>query len=192
MRALTKLVPILGLLCTVTVIHADSGTHGTANGAASGDPPQRTVKMSAADMEAGSLKIEAQLQGDMRSAMHLKETARKQKDVIKLGCVNDRLIQIKAQSNIADMQNQELHVALDKGAPETSSLYDQLAQTGEGVRRLREEASTCVGEPELTKLIDGTEVSSPNIVDDPTADNPFQNPVGGVDIEPPGFASPFF
>jgi hypothetical protein len=191
MRALTKLVPIVGLLCTVTVIHADSGTRGASNEAAAGEPAPRSARMSPADMEAGSLKIEAQLQGDMRSAMHLKETARKQKDVIKLSCVNDRLVQIKAQSNIADMQNQELHVALDKGAPETSTLYDQLALTGEGVRRLREEASTCVGEPELTKLADGSEVSSPDIVDDPTSDNPFQNPVG-VDIEPPGYASPYY
>ena len=188
MRAFTKLVPILVLLGAGTVIHADSG----APSGGTPPPAKKPLVLTAAEMDSGSAKILAGLEDDTRTVLHLKEAARKMKDVIKLSCVNDRLMQIKAQRNIADTQNQELHTALEKGAVDAQPAYAQLLATSEGVHQLRDEANACVGEPELVKQENGgVEVHHPDLPDDPTAQNPYQD-LQVVDVEPPGYASPFF
>ncbi len=191
MRALTKIVAMLVVVGAVAVIHADSDppVAGAGSGS-SASVAKKTIVLSPAEMETGAKKFEEQLQSDMRTVLHLKEAVRKAKDVIKLNCVNDRLVQIMAQRNIADSQNAELQAALGKGAPESQALYGSLQGTAEGVRHLREEASACVGEPELFKQ-EGVEVTHPDIPDDPITDNPFDD-APDVSVEPPGYASPFF
>ncbi len=194
MRALTKIVTTLALVGAVAVIHADSDPPVTGSGSGSGSSAtatNKTVVLSPAEMEAGAKKFEEQLQGDMRTVLHLKEAVRKAKDVIKLNCVNDRLVQINAQRNIADTQNADLQIALGKGALEAQALYGALQGSAEGVRRLREEASACVGEPEMFKQESGVEVTHPDIPDDPIGDNPFVDPPD-VSVEPPGYASPYY
>ena len=54
------------------------------------------------------------------------------------------------------------------------------------MKALREQANSCIGEPELFKQESGVEVTHPEIVDDPT--NGINVEPG---IEPPGYASPY-
>ncbi|HWO19087.1 MAG TPA: hypothetical protein VNO30_09925 [Kofleriaceae bacterium] len=137
--------------------------------------------------EAGTL--EGQIKADARHVLHLQEKARQAKDVIKLGCINDKLVQLKAQVNIFDTVHASLRAGLDAGstAEDKQSTYAEVTATAGSIKSLRVEADVCVGEPELFKQESSSEVKRPDIVDDPGASNPFT----GVRFEAPAYASPF-
>ena len=181
MRSLTKYAPILAIFCTVTAIAAPDQT--TPPPAA--NPPAAPPTMSLADMNVKSAAIQAQLEEDTQHVLHLKDIAKKKQDVIKLNCVNDRLVQINAQRNIADEANTQLQTALSKNSDDRQQLFEQLQGIGENVKRLREQANGCIGDQELFKQESGVEVHHPDLPDDPTT-TPF-----GVEVEAPGYASPF-
>jgi hypothetical protein len=148
---------------------------------------EQQAKLSPAEMQQQSRDYEEQNRGHLRHVEQLRMTARKQKDVIKLNCVNDKYLQIKALLNIVDGANVNLEVAI-MGKDDEARYHEftKITISSEKVRVLRDEADGCVGE-ELTYLGDTVvEVNQPNIPDDPTRDDPFDDP-----IEPPGYASPF-
>lgn len=148
--------------------------------------PAEPPRLSVGDMRTRSLTLAKQITDDHRSVLHLRELAKKQKDVIKLTCVNDRLVQVKAQQNLADNQNDQLQDALGRETDERYSLFLQFSTTAEAIKRLREEATACVGEPELYKQESGgTAVDHPVLPDDPTV-NPFV-----PELEPPAYATPY-
>jgi len=179
MRAFAKFVAIVAVLGPIGVLAAD-------------DAPTKSIAVSAVVMQENVDRISAQLAEDARAVIHLRDAARKLKDVIKLNCVNDRLIQVNAQRNIADGQARDIQAALGTQA-DAQGIYVQLQATATNVQRLRDEAKACVGEPEMFKQESGVEVNNPDIPDDPTTDNPFDPAAGGTDeVEPPGFASPFY
>jgi hypothetical protein len=97
-------------------------------------------------------------------------------------------VQLKAQMNIADGQNDQLQASLANGSDDRQTLFTQLSATGEAVKRLREDAAACIGEPELYKQEAGLSFTHPDLPDDPT-NPPEAN--GGEMPEPPGYASPF-
>ena len=119
--------------------------------------------------------------------MHLRELARKQKDVIKLTCVNDKLIQLKAQQNIYGAVEVQLQAALAEGQGDRFELFTQATVGADNIRKLREEADACLGEGDLAPCETDVDVSSPDIVDDPTKSGDIFQP----GVEPPGYASPF-
>jgi len=178
MRSLTKYAPILAIFCTVTALAAPDATAPA--------PAPAAPAMSIADMQTRAAAIQTQLEEDSQHVLHLKEVAKKQKDVIKLNCVNDRIVQIKAQRNIADDANTQLQAALSKGSDDRQQLFGQLSGIGENVKHLREQANTCIGETELFKQESGVEVYHPPIIDDPTSGAPF-----APEVETPGYASPY-
>jgi len=175
MRSLAKILSALAFFSGVAVIQADTApaTH----------PP---TTLSVADMTSRAAAIQSQIQNDYRHVLSSKERAAKQKDVIKLTCVNDKLVQVKAQMNIADSTNDQLQAALAKNSDDRSGLFTSLVGTGEAIKLLREQASACIGEPELYKQEAGVEVTRPDIPDDPTATTPVIS-----EFEPPAYASPF-
>lgn len=127
-------------------------------------------------------KLQGESRQDLRTVLHLQELARKQKDVIKLNCVNEMLVQIKPQMNLLD----EARTALPTTQDPTKS-FEDVQKAANSVRQLAEQAAQCVGEPES-----GNESSNsythPDIPDDP-----FQgpDPFTTGPVEPPGYASPF-
>ena len=127
MRSLTKYAPILAIFCTVTALAAPDPTGSTPPAPAS--TLRDAAVMSAGDMNVKSAAIQAQLEEDSQHVLHLKEVAKKQKDVIKLNCVNDRIVEIKAQRNIADDTNNQLQAALSKNSDSRQQLFDQLQAT---------------------------------------------------------------
>jgi len=150
-------------------------------------PSEQQAKLSPAEMQAQARTYDEQNKEHARHVEQLRMTARKQKDVIKLNCVNDKYLQIKALLNIMDAALANLEVAiLGKDDDGRYHEFTKITITSEKVRALRDEADACVGE-ELTYLGEtAVEVHEPKIPDDPTRDDPFGN-----DIEPPGYASPF-
>jgi hypothetical protein len=175
MRNVSKLLSVLAFLCGAAVLHADT--------APAAPPP---VTLSDAEMTTRALGLQSQIQEDNRRVLFLREQAKKSKDVIKLSCVNDKLVQIKAQMNIADATNDQLQGALTKGGDDRQALYSQYASTAEAIKHLREEAAVCVGEPELFKQEGGGSFTHPDIPDDPT-----HSPVFSGELEPPAYASPY-
>jgi hypothetical protein len=159
------------------------------------DTPDRPVsrvsgstmaRLSIGDMAIRSAGIEAQIKDDYRHVLHQQSVARRAKDVIKLNCINDKLVQLKAQMYIFDGIHSSLTGALAGNNDERFALYGEVTLAGENIKRLRQEADVCAGEPELYKQENRPEWRGPQIPDDPTAGNPFNQ-----GVEPPGYASPF-
>jgi hypothetical protein len=142
-----------------------------------------TANLSPADLQTRVHLLHEQTRADARHVQYLQQVARKEKDVIKLNCVNDKLVQIKPQMNMADAAESELGGAADGTR---IAAFDSVAQAAENVRRLREEADQCIGES-ITQ--GGSESSNsftaPTAPDDPTKGST------GKELEPPGYASPF-
>jgi hypothetical protein len=119
-------------------------------------------------------------QASLRHVMSLRDVARKEKDIIKLSCINDKLVMMKAQVNVMERLQSELSV--------NATAMGEITTAGINVRNLRSEADQCAGD----QL--GAGVESTNSFTGPTPpDNPFGNPfapIGGT-VEPPGYASPF-
>jgi len=189
MSAFKRLVPALVLLGTVTAISAAPDT-STPTAPTGSTTPAKPADLTPAEMHVRAAAIDLELKEDYRHALSLRERAQKMKDVIKLSCVNDKLVQIKAQMNIAEQATTKLEVALDKGSDDRNTLFVDLTTAGDSVRHLREEAVACLGEPELFKQESGIEVTRPEIPDDPTVIDPYGTD-GVVEVEPPGYASPF-
>jgi hypothetical protein len=137
----------------------------------------------AADVRARVQILHDQIRADARHIQHLQQVARQEKDVIKLNCVNDKLVQAKPQMNIVDAKQQELDGV---GEAERMAVFETILSAADSLRRLREESDQCIGEP-IT--FSGGESSNsftgPHAPDDPTRG------FGNHPIEPPAYASPF-
>lgn len=158
-------------------------TGANVGGSVTAGPTGVNVNMSFEEMQARANVIHEQIIADMRHVQHLQAVARKEKDVIKLNCVNDKLVQIKPQMNIADNAKVQLEISTPGG--DRLTVFTEVTQAGDNIRRLREESDQCIGEPLL-----GSESSNsftkPDVPYDPTTASPWGNPV-----EPPAYASPF-
>jgi hypothetical protein len=116
----------------------------------------------------------------LRHVLYLREMARKEKDIIKLSCINDKLVMLKAQVNVVErLQTDEMT---------NPGIASQITQAGVQIHSLRDEADGCAGDQLGGSLESSNSFTGPTPPDNPFG-NPFE-PVGGV-IEPPGYASPF-
>jgi hypothetical protein len=130
--------------------------------------------MQEAIMKAEDLRI--RMGEDAGHVMHVQQLARKEKDVIKLNCVNDKLVQIRPQLNIAD----RARVSISGGM---IGELKEMSEAGQQIHRLREEADQCIGEPVLTE--ESTNSYTHPYIPDPGGLNPWGNV-----FEPPAYASP--
>jgi hypothetical protein len=197
MNLLAK-IGLLGLMAggTATMLYADPvggwlSPNGVGGGTSAPGPTQVgqvgvgvgvTVTLSQAEIGTRVRTLHDQTRADARHIQHLQQIARNQKDVIKLNCVNDKLVQVKPQMNIADRGESDLESASDATR---MAVFDQISQAAENVRRLREEADQCIGEPIQTGGDSSNSFTGPDMPDDPTKG------FTGTEIEPPGYASPF-
>lgn len=188
MSRIARYLPAIAILGGFTLVAAQGTDPVPAPATGSAAPAPVAVKLTPAEMTASLPVTEQQISDAGRQIMHLKEIASKQKDVIKLTCLNDKLIQYKAQVNIWDAGKGTFQAAATDSDRQTA--YESLMKTAKDVQDLRDQANACVGEPELFKQEAGVEVSHPPFPDDPTATDPFEPTV--TDIEPPAYASPFF
>lgn len=130
----------------------------------------------------------AKMQESLRRGVELQKVARQQKDVIKLNCVNDKLLQIKQLLNIAESARTNLVEAIaQQDEADRYHHFGQITIASEKVQTLSDEAEACVGEEIVFLGPTEVTVDEPDIPDDPTGDDPFD----GWEIEPPSYASPF-
>ena len=139
--------------------------------------------MTLADMRTRGQMLHEQSRVDARHIQHLQQVARQAKDVIKLNCVNDKLVQVKPQMNMFDSHAVELEGAVSDG--DRFSAFEGMSISAENIHRLREEADQCIGEPSAFGGDSSNSFTGPTAPDDPTKG------FTGKEIEPPGYASPF-
>jgi hypothetical protein len=188
MRLISKTLAAVALFGAIAVLHAD--TNAPVPEVAPTTSPRSTLTV--VEMRSGAQTVQATVQAELQAVVRLQEKVRASKDIIKLTCVNDRLVQIKAQANIVESTQRQLEDALSKDSEDRFRLYGDLEVAAAGAQKLREEATTCVGEPELYKG-EQVEVNHPDFPDNPVADNPFDDAAGAdTDVEPPGYASLFY
>jgi hypothetical protein len=87
------------------------------------------------------------IQAGLKRIVGLQELARKSNDIIKLNCVNDKLVQVKAAANIAEQSMTDLHEGIarrDEGM--RIHAFTKQSITMQKVRVLVTEAENCVGQ----------------------------------------------
>jgi hypothetical protein len=152
-------------------------------------PAAAKGRLSISEMKVNSDTFVAQVRIDLQRVQHLQTIVRKEKDVIKLSCVNDKFVKLKAETNIFDSANSELLRVLDTDA--RFDAYANVQQAADATHKIREEAEACAGESELTPKESANSFDAPEIPDDPTQGGmPFPGE-GGGSVEPPGYASPY-
>ena len=119
----------------------------------------------------------------------LQDQAKREKDIIRLNCVTDKVVQVRVNISIAEQSMASLQEAVtraDEG--ERTHEFTRLTIVNQKVLVLGAEAENCIGED--LSFVGATKVDveiDPNIpVYDPT-----QPPGPGIDVERPGEASPF-
>ena len=118
----------------------------------------------------------------------LQDQAKREKDIIRLNCVTDKVVQVRVNISIAEQSMAALQEAVtraDEG--ERTHEFTRLTIVNQKVQVLGAEAENCIGED--LSFVGATKVDieiDPNI---PQYD-PTQPPAPGIDIERPGEASP--
>jgi hypothetical protein len=152
-------------------------------------PVIKAVNLTPAEMKAESKEHIEGMQEVLVRVVELQQVARKQKDVIKLNCVNDKLLQIKQLLNIAESGQTDLIESIAQQDPDgTVHQYSQITIAKEKTDGLRGEAEGCIGEELVFLGPTEVEVDDPGLPDDPTAPDDFN---WDDILEPPAYASPF-
>lgn len=124
----------------------------------------------------------------LRHVVGLQEVARRGKDVIKLNCVNDKLLQVKQLMNIAEAANTNLSEAIARNDEEGRyHEFGRITIAQQQVAVLGTEAENCIGED--LSFLGPTEVTvdAPEEPEDPTVSPDPTFPI----VEPLPVASPF-
>lgn len=145
------------------------------------------AKLSAEEMRAKADLHVRSMQEAAAKLNRMRDAARESKDIIRLNCVNDKLLQVKQLLNIAESAHADLGQSLDDG--NRVHQFSMVTISAEKTSVLRDEAEACLGEELVFAGPTTISVDSPNIVDDPTRGDPFQ--LGGFDLERPTYATPF-
>lgn len=194
MKTLTKLITGT-VLVSSSVFAQPSAPVGTSAGGnattgaevdiAVGQKPTLTVD----EMIGQSRQYQQSMTQVLQRVQTLQETARKQKDIIKLNCVSDKLVQAKVNASIADQAMtalQENIAKADEGG--RTHEFTRLTIINQKVLVLGAEAENCIGE-DLT-FVGATRIDidvDPNI----PKDDPTQPGVPTIGIERPPAASTY-
>lgn len=184
MRAIPKYLVGLALFGAVAASAQPASPTPVAPAPAKKAPKLLTL----GEMQARAQVIADQLKGDGQFMEHLRTIVRRDRDVIKLNCVNDKFVEQKAQVNLFDQHRAAFNGSADN-VDTARPHFDEMVKIGDASATLKNDANGCVGVPELTKQESGVEVHHPDFPDDPTTAAPFNDTV--VDVDPPGYASPF-
>ena len=163
------------------------GAAPPAAGAADVSVKQRPT-LTAEEMVNQSREYAKNMSEVLKRIQGLQDKAKKEKDIIRLNCVTDKVVQVRVNISIAEQSMAALQEAVtraDEG--ERTHEFTRLTIVNQKVLVLGAEAENCIGED--LSFVGATRVDveiDPNV---PTYD-PTQPPAPGIDIERPGEASP--
>ena len=148
------------------------------------------AKLSPEEMAAKADQLLAGMDAVLKRVIELQQDARKQQDIIKLNCVNDKLLQVKQLLNIAENSKTDLSQAIaERNEGDRYHQFTRITVASDKSNALRDEAEACVGQELVFVGPSTVDVDKPPIIDDPTAEDPFV--LGGFEIERPTYATPF-
>jgi len=148
---------------------------------------RRRPTLSPQEMVTQAQDYRARMDNTVKQVQTLVETARKEKDVIRLNCVVDKQAQLKANIAVVDRALQDLRDAIgrrDDG--ESGHQYSKIAIVHSKVQVLSAEAQACVGQD--LAFVGATQV---DVDDSGVPPGDFTNP-GNPDfpVDRPPLASP--
>jgi len=110
-------------------------------------PMSKQANLSSQETLEGAKDYVSKMQDVLRRVVGLQETAKKQKDIIKLNCVNDKLLQVKGHLAVSDKAMASLNEAIAKvDDAGRRHEYSRLTILNQKVSVLGTEATNCVGE----------------------------------------------
>jgi hypothetical protein len=175
---------VLGLALVGTTVFAQP-----SDTPPSGETPRSTRIAPPGEMIQQAKDMLGKMQDILKRVVQLQEVARKQKDIIKLNCVNDKLVQIKGNMNVAETANTAMNEAMARGDDaQRGHEFTRVGLVFQKVQVLGTEAENCIGE-DLT-FIGQTEVKvevDPGLPETDPTKEPTPEPV----IERPPVSSPF-
>jgi len=190
MRKLFKVGVIVGSLAFGGYIYAqsDAGAEDTTPTATpTAEPQQPHEELTPQQMIEKADELIKKMRDGLKEVIKIQRVARKQQDVIKLNCVNDKLLQVKQLLNISEGASTDMQEAIAQN--DETERYHQFGKIeigNEQVNGLVEEAKNCIGEELI--YIGPLQID----VDAPEVEDPDQDPFpDDIDIDPPAYASPF-
>lgn len=131
------------------------------------------------EMATVTKKLLAEMEGYHVRVLALQASARKAKDVIKLNCVNEKLLAVKQLLNIADKAQNDLTEAIASSDRDAQiHQYSQVILAHERATSERDEAEGCIGEELHFVGKNDVNIDGPPMPDDPTDNlgDPFDAP----------------
>ena len=130
------LMVILPLAAGVAAVAQDAGE----------DP---AASVATGDMEANAGSMLEKMRGSRKYVQNLLDAARKEKDIIKITCLNDKLTQINVSVRTFEDRMISLRTGVKTGDSEAvNHEYNILSVLNQKVDGLRLEAEACIGETE--------------------------------------------
>jgi hypothetical protein len=157
-------------------------------------PGDTRADLSPREMATETKRLLSEMEGYHVRVLQLQGAARKAKDVIKLNCVNEKLLAVKQLLNIGEVAENDLTEAIASGDRDAQvHQYSQVKLAQERAVAARDEAEACIGEEIIFVGPTKVEVDGPAMPDDPTDDpgDPF-DVVPVSDFEDVNTASPWF
>lgn len=151
--------------------------------------------LSPREMTAESKKLLTEMEGFHVRVLQLQAAARKAKDVIKLNCVNEKLLAVKQLLNIGESAENDLTEAIASSDRDAQvHQYSQIKLAHERATGERDEAEGCIGEEIVFVGPTKVDVDGPAMPDDPTQDphDGFGVVPSDAEFEQANTASPWF
>ena len=153
------------------------------------ETPPATRKLSSAEMASQSRDYMTKMQATQTQVQKLSDDAKKKKDVLKLNCVNDKLVQVKGHISVANQSLETFNGAVARGDEGVEQhQYQRLSIIYQKVLVLGTEAENCIGED--VSYVGATKVDievDPSVPDD----DPTQPMLPLPDPTRPPQATPF-
>jgi hypothetical protein len=139
-RWLVRLAPLALLIGTGAFAANDK------DGSQADLPFAKQANLSPQETLAQAKEYVTKMQDALRHVVELQEIAKKQKDIIKLNCVNDKLLQLKGHLAVNDQAMASLNEAIAKGDDSTRQHeFTRVTILSQKVQVLGTEAENCVG-----------------------------------------------
>jgi len=151
-------------------------------------PMEKQAELSPQQMSDKADELIGGMRDSLKRLADLRALAKRQQDVIKLNCVNDKTLQVKQLLNIAE--NARTNLAEAVAQEDEAARYHEFGKiviSEQQVRVLSGEADACVGEELIFLGPTDVDAEEPEFADDPAE----TDDSGDFDIEDPGYASPY-
>ena len=167
----------------------DPATPATPGSAASGSAQLAPAEAAAAELRLLEAQLE-RMRGIANRIQGLLAQARRERDLIKVTCLNDKLTQINVSiRSFEERMTQHEEAARASNGERRDHHYRIMVILAQRARVLRSEAESCVGETDV--VFGETEVTTeidPSI----TPDDPTEWPIGEADLMRPASASGYY